>query len=54
VGTVAANAWATLAGASILRVHNVGYTRDLVDVLEALRQEALGLEEARLQASSGD
>lgn len=54
VGTVAANAWAVLAGASILRVHNVAYTRDLVAVLEALRQEALRLEESRLQASSGD
>ena len=40
VGTVAANTWAALAGASILRVHNVAFTRDLVDVLEALRLQA--------------
>ncbi len=37
VGTVAVNAIALAAGASILRVHNVAYTRDLVDVFEALR-----------------
>ncbi|MBN1443852.1 MAG: dihydropteroate synthase [Planctomycetes bacterium] len=36
VATVAANAFAALQGASILRVHNVAYTRDLVDVLGAL------------------
>ncbi|MCZ6796250.1 MAG: dihydropteroate synthase [Planctomycetota bacterium] len=34
IGTVAANAFALHGGASILRVHNVPYTRDLVDVFE--------------------
>ena len=37
VATVAVNTIATLAGALVLRVHNVPYTRDLLDVLEALQ-----------------
>ncbi len=36
VGTVAANAAAVFAGANILRVHNVPYTRDLVWMLRAI------------------
>ena len=36
VGTVAANATAILAGASVLRVHNVPYTRDLIKMLAAV------------------
>jgi dihydropteroate synthase len=40
VATVAANMAAVLQGASILRVHNVPYTRDLLDVAEALRLAA--------------
>ena len=36
VGTVAANAAAVFAGANILRVHNVTYTRDLVRMLRAI------------------
>lgn len=36
VATVAANAVAVLAGASILRVHNVPFARDLADVIEGL------------------
>ncbi len=36
VGTVAANAAAIFAGANVLRVHNVAYTRDLVLMLAAL------------------
>jgi len=35
-GTVAVNTVAVLAGASVLRVHNVPFSRDLVDVLDAL------------------
>ncbi len=42
VGTVAANAFAVLGGADILRVHNVRYARDLADVAEALRIVAQG------------
>jgi dihydropteroate synthase len=38
VGTVAANAAAVFAGANILRVHNVPYTRDLVRMLRAIRE----------------
>jgi dihydropteroate synthase len=38
IGTVAANVVAVLRGASILRVHNVAYTRDLADVLEAVQE----------------
>ncbi|MCH2363500.1 MAG: dihydropteroate synthase [Planctomycetes bacterium] len=40
VATVAANMAAVQQGASILRVHNVPYTRDLLDVAEALRLAA--------------
>ncbi len=36
VGTVAANAAGVFAGANILRVHNVPYTRDLVWMLRAI------------------
>ena len=36
VGTLAANAAAIFAGANVLRVHNVSYTRDLVLMLAAL------------------
>ena len=36
IGTVAANVVALINGASILRVHNVPYTRDLVDVIEGM------------------
>ena len=36
VATVAANAAAVFAGANVLRVHNVPYTRDLVRVLVAI------------------
>jgi dihydropteroate synthase len=42
VGTVAANLFALLGGASVLRVHNVAYTRDLVDVFEAIARCAIG------------
>ena len=38
VATVAANAAAVFAGAHVLRVHNVPYTRDLVSVLVAVEQ----------------
>ena len=37
VATVAANTIAVLAGALVLRVHNVPYTRDLLDVVEAMQ-----------------
>ena len=37
VGTVAANAVAIAAGASVLRVHNVDYTMDLVRTVAAIR-----------------
>jgi len=37
VGTVAANAAALFAGANILRVHNVPYTRDLALMIAAIR-----------------
>lgn len=42
VATVAVNAIALLRGVSILRVHNVSYTRDLLDVFEALRMKSTG------------
>ena len=38
VGSVAANAAAIFGGASVLRVHNVAYTRNLVVMLEAIYQ----------------
>lgn len=38
VGTVAANAAAVQAGARVLRVHNVPFTRDLVRMLSAIEQ----------------
>ena len=38
-GTLAANSAALFAGADILRVHNVAYTRDLVLMLEAIRYD---------------
>jgi dihydropteroate synthase len=37
VATVAANVIAAAGGASILRVHNVAFARDLADVIEGLR-----------------
>ncbi len=46
VATVAANTVAVLQGALILRVHNVAYTRDLLDVFEALQ-----LQRARTSAT---
>ncbi len=42
VATVAANTIAVLAGARVLRVHNVPYTRDLLDVFEALQLQSPG------------
>ncbi len=42
VATVAANTIAVLEGALILRVHNVPYTRDLLDVFEALQLKSPG------------
>ena len=54
IATVAANMAAVLQGASILRVHNVPYTRDLLDVAEALRLAAeQGLALDTLQGSGG-
>ncbi|MCH2368398.1 MAG: dihydropteroate synthase, partial [Planctomycetes bacterium] len=54
VATVAANMIAVLNGASVLRVHNVPYTRDLIDVVEALRLETAGdLPQEALQPSGG-
>jgi dihydropteroate synthase len=45
---------AVLNGASVLRVHNVPYTRDLIDVVEALRLETAGdLPQEALQPSGG-
>ena len=38
VGTVAANAAAIQAGAHVLRVHNVSFTRDLVRMLSTIEQ----------------
>ncbi len=37
VGTLAANAAAIFSGADLLRVHNARYTRDLVDMVAAVR-----------------
>ena len=54
VATVAANMAAVLQGASLLRVPNVPYTRDLLDVAEALRlatEQGLALD--ALQGSGG-
>lgn len=40
-GTLAANMMATIAGASVLRVHDVAATRDMLSVLENLRSECV-------------
>lgn len=40
-GTLAANIMATIAGASVLRVHDVAATRDMLSVLENLRSECV-------------
>ena len=40
-GTLAANMMATIAGASVLRVHDVAATRDVLSVLENLRSECV-------------
>ena len=54
IATVAANMVAVLQGASILRVHNVPYTRDLLDVAEALRIDSgQGVALDALQGSGG-
>jgi dihydropteroate synthase len=37
--TVAGLAWAALAGAQVLRVHDVGAARDVLLVLQALQKE---------------
>lgn len=53
VATVAVNTVAVLAGALILRVHNVPYSRDLLDVFEALRMESTGSKPSEALQSSG-
>lgn len=40
-GTLAANMMATMSGASILRVHDVAATREMLSVLENLRSECI-------------
>ncbi|MBQ8561523.1 MAG: dihydropteroate synthase, partial [Spirochaetaceae bacterium] len=40
-GTLAANMMATIAGASVLRVHDVAATRDMISVSENLRSECV-------------
>lgn len=49
VATVVANAFALMRGVSVLRVHNVPYTRDLVNVFQALALSAedIGVEPCR-------